>query len=247
MATKEVELVPVEEVKNFAQHIVEESKKSLLEKGYLARVLWLFSTADKLPDSKWIETHNLPSENNPPPGKPKDETTMILAVDMSPGAEGLLGMLLVLFPKFEDDLAFLRSVAPPHLTEGQKSMAILKGFMQVSGMNDGDILARYMAYMVKKVGAYAYVHQAETWWVEAKSDEERKKLPKSLAEYDGRREAIGILWETYDQGEMISIPFLREGGKVGEGKITEFLEPRISKGNEAQGRLVNLLRKTPRM
>src|SRR5512144_1861725 len=102
-----VELVSVEMVKDFAATLVNNAKETLLEKGWLPRLCWVFTTADKVPQSTgYLEMHHVPSpEGTESPENPRDpNSTAVTILDLNPNDNGHVGMLAAIDPKFGEIL-----------------------------------------------------------------------------------------------------------------------------------------------
>jgi hypothetical protein len=240
---KEIELVPVSEVKEFAYKLIEWCKQRLLKKGSVPRACWIFTQSDKLP--KAIPGTEFTELMRSGEG-PADEMTGILAVDLNPDDGGLISIASILYPHMAPAFDRLRRIGHMAGFDAKRiDYSLVRHFLAVSQLVPNDLIAQYMSYLLKETQAYAYVHHSEQWFATSENGD-RQKLKKDLSEEATRQECIGITWESRDQGEIITVIFEREGGKVGEGKVTKFREPRVMPMSGNDGRIVGLLRDVAR-
>lgn len=236
--------IPTEEVKAFAYHILEKCKTRLLEEGFMPRACWAFTTADKVPENPagGTEFHRL--EHNVPAGTPLDQTNAIIVIDLHDTPSSLITMVTTIEPKVLPIIELLRAAGPKFgLDQSRADHHMARALMQVLDADAGDIVAKYLKTMLTRLEAYAIVHMSEVWTI-LESKKKRSELPRSLADAPESIEALAVMWQTADEpGEHISIPFFREGGEKGKGKITGFGEMKVGNNAEASGRLMNLLRK----
>lgn len=246
-----VELVSVETVKDFAADLVKNARETLLEKGWLPRLCWVFTTADKVPDSNgFLEMHHLPNpQNTKAPENVKDpNATAITILDLNPNDSGLVGMLTALDPKFGE-------VLPEFLTMG-KMMGVdperiprhlVNAWCTATNNRPQDITSIYMKHMIKKMEAYAYIHQSESYFKEYNNEKDAKHHG-DLSQDLTSREGFVVSLETHSYAQITTVLFTRT--ERDKGKVVSFDEPKTmstdEKGATIGGRLHGILREMPR-
>ena len=120
-----------------------------------------------------------------------------------------------------------------------------------TGMNEQDIIGKFMRHMVKKLNGYAYVHVSETWHLDGRKHPEktRKDFKKSLEEEPAADEAIAIFTETEEVQQLVCQTFQRT--ERGKGKVIHIDDPKTERsdgpdGPRFTGRSVVELSKRPR-
>jgi len=241
---QQVEMVSIQEIKDFTAKLLEECKKRIVADGHIPRICYVFSSADKVPDSnEAMKAIPLDEKSNKDPN-----ACAITLIDLQPDENGLVNMLRILNPRFSE--------AYPELAELGKKMGVdedaiprhvLNAFFVATGGKENDIIAAYMKLMIKKMDAYAYVHQSETWAVSMSHEEDRKNFSRDLSKDPRSEEAICVSMETFEYTEMHTVRFHRTERNTGQ--VTGFEETqslRTGDGNEIRGRLHGILRPMPR-
>lgn len=245
---EEVKLIQIEEVKEYAHGLMNRCKEHLLEHGYVPRICHVFTTSDKMleiskENSSFCEAHHLDQDGNitePNPDEPVH--TSIVMLDLNTNPTSLLNMVAMMEPQFGPKLQSIRMMAAMLQVDDKKAeKRAIDIFIRAANTSESAILGSYMKHMIQKLNAYAYVHQSEQWTAYAEGE---KKMPRDLSTYEGRGECLSVIWETFNDGENITVDFEREGGKVGEGKVSKFSEPKVYPTSQYKGRIFNILRNT---
>ena len=114
--TEQHELIGIEEIFSFADFIREQSVKELKERGHVHRVCWVFTTSEfarKLPQGH-VQMEQMMGGNGDPTEEEKarkdPNTPAIVAVDLSPGDDGLVNMMCELFPKLAEGMGAIMAL-----------------------------------------------------------------------------------------------------------------------------------------
>jgi hypothetical protein len=228
----EIQLVTLDEVKSFAHNLVEESKEDLVARGRIWRRCYVFTSTDRLP----------------PGQKTASETAgALVMIDLEADAAGLLKMFEAIEPRYATLKPKLRELARmTGVSEREFAPRTIAILLQLLGLREHQLVTRYTRHMVEKLGAYAYVHVADSWWAESK-DSDRSKLAADLSKEPTAREALVVSVEMRRYQEVTSVPYRR--AERGEGKVLGFDEPHVITSADGAakigGQLLGILRDLP--
>lgn len=245
-----------DDLKGMQDNFLETSKAVLLEDGSHFRPLGFVITKpehiERLFKSGWgVEFLGSRAATL---GVRDDEKTAAIIIDLAMDWKRLYHAVLNVFPRTRDML-------PGMITLG-KSMGVddvykhtMRPFMQVTKLDEKDVIAAVMRQVCDKVEAFASIFHSEAWQRSIEpsetAEEIYKNAPKSLGQDAKSVEVLISSMETRDFTRMLIVPVQREvspsseqrdGGKVlGFGERTECLE-------EIEGRMTGFLKplkKTP--
>lgn len=222
---KEVEVISIDEVKEFAKDLLEKCKKVMKENSRLPRLAYLFIAGPASTESHADTGLTMVTVRNP-----KEAEVGVFLLDLDANYEQLVSMIAETEPKFRKLLPELRRLAhSTDMKDDQVAHHVVRAWTHMTGMREHTIVTAYMRAMIKRLKPYAVVMQPDAYTLEPPAGvdplEWRKKCHKNLADEPSAKEAISISLETNKYRWLANVIYKRDPPKT--GKVISFEEPRI--------------------
>ncbi len=231
---------------------LEVAKRLLLEEGFVVPIGFVFTRRDQVDNllgngwgiefikPKQIFTYE----------RMKGSEVVGLGLDFAMDWERMYHALIRVLPKYRPYLEpFIQLAKEKKLDDPY--MRTMRPFMEVSKMDEKDIIAATMKSICERVEAFGAMHVSEAYIVQVTDPKDRDKMADDLADEPTSTEVVMCSLETHEFIRMVTIPIKREASQPGKrrdsGKPIGFGEPQEhiyhydEPGSKVEGRLSRFL------